>query len=624
MEARLNVPALSPVITRRRLIRSRLRTHQTDYDSLGSVVTQSVAKDESGGSVPRPFTFNHQYAQGRSTRVGPDGVETVTELDAAGRVSLVRRGPEASPVMTASYTYHANGLAASVTHGNGTAVHYQYDAAGRVTEIRHVGASLGEFKLVYEYDVRGLPVRVDEFAPGGQSAFLYAYDHRGRLYREIRTGDGAYDYLYAYDQGGNRLRKVDALNDRWVEYTYDVSAGVDYGTFNNRLMEAREYDASGPPSEPEPLLSQVWYYYNCGGNVTRVVRNEAGSNVYTATRMEYAKNGRTVTYVLGESWEWSGNPSGCPIEYAVSYAREFRYDGARQRYLNRPLDPATLAPITDFGAAVWTDYDGDAPYGDYVVSGLNSAVDWRSYEPGIGEVGPWSGSGDANTQYHHADHLGTLRLRTFPNGVADATRVFSAFGERLGGPAEADRYGYVGAHGYQAHGEFPFLHVGARYYDPASGRFLQRDPIGIIGGRNAYAYARNQPTDNIDPSGHWPPGSVPPAAFYKGANPGYSPIEHADDIRDQVYDEGDSQGKSDSWMHFVVSCRITSEVPGGFLLLLPLSLFKEIIDNVGPNPGGFLDSVEDMLNNMAGWASGPGAAVFGSSCYDVADDIGIR
>ncbi len=177
--------------------------------------------------------------------------------------------------------------------------------------------------------------------------------------------------------------------------------------------------------------------------------------------------------------------------------------GARQRYLNRALDPATLAPITDFGAAVWTDYDGDAPYGDYVVSGLNSAVDWRSYEPGIGEVGPWSGSGDANTQYHHADHLGTLRLRTFPNGVADATRVFSAFGERLAGPAEPDRYGYVGAHGYQGHEEFPFLHVGARYYDPGSGRFLQRDPIGIEDQTNVYAYVANSPLVYVDPEGMW-------------------------------------------------------------------------------------------------------------------------
>ncbi len=147
------------------------------------------------------------------------------------------------------------------------------------------------------------------------------------MYREIRTGSGAYDYLYAYDQGGNRLRKVDALADRWVEYTYDVSAGVDYGTFNNRLMEERAFDTAGPPSEPgDPgtLLSRTWYYYNCGGNVTRVVRNEAGSNVYTATRMEYAKNGRTVTYVLGETWEWNGQ-SSCPssASYAVSYAREF-------------------------------------------------------------------------------------------------------------------------------------------------------------------------------------------------------------------------------------------------------------------------------------------------------------
>ncbi len=109
--------------------------------------------------------------------------------------------------------------------------------------------------------------------------------------------------------------------------------------------------------------------------------------------------------------------------------------------------------------------------------------------------------GSPVTRYHHGDHLGTLRLRTFPNGVADATRVFSAFGERLAGPGEPDRYGYVGAHGYQAHADFPFLHVGARYYDPASGRFLQRDPIGIRGGFNAYIYVGNNSLKYIDPLG---------------------------------------------------------------------------------------------------------------------------
>jgi hypothetical protein len=49
--------------------------------------------------------------------------------------------------------------------------------------------------------------------------------------------------------------------------------------------------------------------------------------------------------------------------------------------------------------------------------------------------------------------------------------------------------------------DFPYLHVGARYYDPASGRFLQRDPIGILGGLNVYAYVENYATGAIDPSG---------------------------------------------------------------------------------------------------------------------------
>jgi len=47
----------------------------------------------------------------------------------------------------------------------------------------------------------------------------------------------------------------------------------------------------------------------------------------------------------------------------------------------------------------------------------------------------------------------------------------------------------------------PLLHVGARYYDPSAGRFLQRDPLGIDGGSNAYDYVDSQPTLAIDPSG---------------------------------------------------------------------------------------------------------------------------
>jgi RHS repeat-associated protein len=105
-------------------------------------------------------------------------------------------------------------------------------------------------------------------------------------------------------------------------------------------------------------------------------------------------------------------------------------------------------------------------------------------------------SGGNNTRYYHADHLGTTRLLTDSWGNKLDADVYTAFGERVAGAMTQayDRYGYAGAWGYQAHADFPFLHVGHRYYDPSTGRFLQRDPIGIAGGRNVYAYARNDPT----------------------------------------------------------------------------------------------------------------------------------
>ncbi|HET7632725.1 MAG TPA: RHS repeat-associated core domain-containing protein, partial [Gemmatimonadaceae bacterium] len=40
-----------------------------------------------------------------------------------------------------------------------------------------------------------------------------------------------------------------------------------------------------------------------------------------------------------------------------------------------------------------------------------------------------------------------------------------------------------------------------RYYDPASGRFTQPDPIGIAGGLNSYGYANGDPVNFSDPFG---------------------------------------------------------------------------------------------------------------------------
>ena len=42
----------------------------------------------------------------------------------------------------------------------------------------------------------------------------------------------------------------------------------------------------------------------------------------------------------------------------------------------------------------------------------------------------------------------------------------------------------------------PACTAGRRYYDPATGRFVTRDPIGYGGGTNLYGYLR-RPSDGL-------------------------------------------------------------------------------------------------------------------------------
>ncbi|MFO0973770.1 MAG: RHS repeat-associated core domain-containing protein [Phycisphaerae bacterium] len=124
------------------------------------------------------------------------------------------------------------------------------------------------------------------------------------------------------------------------------------------------------------------------------------------------------------------------------------------------------------------------------------------------------------------------------NGARMSRRYYTAFGERVAELGEggqpppawaATTFGYCGAWGYQGSAEWPtesnfggssgggsggspssddfwesdlgVLHVGARWYWPETGRFLQRDPIGIAGGTNTYSYTAADPAERIDPDG---------------------------------------------------------------------------------------------------------------------------
>jgi RHS repeat-associated protein len=180
---------------------------------------------------------------------------------------------------------------------------------------------------------------------------------------------------------------------------------------------------------------------------------------------------------------------------------------------------AMLVPNDD---SQWSAYDGDAIDLDYRVDRQTGDITLqRRYLAGIAR----QDAAASQDSYFHGDQIGSTRLMTGPGGAATLRALHTAFGLPLAWNGTDDtRYGYAGAWGYQ-HGRVPqtqpsdppdimqFLHVGERWYDPMTGRFLQRDPIGITGGLNTYGYCGNNPVVGVDPTGlinDWAIGALPP------------------------------------------------------------------------------------------------------------------
>jgi len=311
-----------------------------------------------------------------------------------------------------------------------------------------------------------------------------------------------------------------------------------YGTLNNRLLFYEIRDTMS-----EDLLETVWNQFDAEGKITRVIRKLESESTYRATRMIY-NGGKQVEYVVGEEWTVEDDAVACE-DYCRTFVWRYRYDGPRQRYMRQKLDPDNVTTVLETS---WSDYDGTEVYTDFHVDSGDHVID-RAYETAFGEF-PDPDSGTTSIEYYHRDQIGSTRVMTCDTNLNNCTaggngqppitrrRVYTAFGEEVSTSGSVDsRYRYAGVWGYQSHDDFSFLHVGARWYDPETGRFLQRDPIGISGGMNVYGYALNNPASATDPDGlrsprpgpsgggrgawrpYEPPGFKPP--FVAPDSPGY-------------------------------------------------------------------------------------------------------
>jgi RHS repeat-associated protein len=106
--------------------------------------------------------------------------------------------------------------------------------------------------------------------------------------------------------------------------------------------------------------------------------------------------------------------------------------------------------------------------------------------------------------YLHGDHLGSTSLTTNANSTEVARQLYYPYGEvRWSSGTLPTDYTFTGQRNESS---FNLMDYNARYYDPYLNRFISPDTIipdpANPQSLNRYSYARNNPLNRVDPTGH--------------------------------------------------------------------------------------------------------------------------
>jgi RHS repeat-associated protein len=236
------------------------------------------------------------------------------------------------------------------------------------------------------------------------------------------------------------------------------------------------------------------YAYDAVGN--RTVYSETTPDGTRTTPYEYDTADR-LTSVDGVAYTWDnrGNQTS-------NGTLTFAYDAANR-----------LVGVSGGGAEVAYGYNGDGLRVWRTANGQTSRYTWdlagglpqllsdgeTLYVPGVGQYrdGEWT--------YTLADGLGSVRQLADGQGYVVQRYDYSPFGQVMaaeGGWANPLRYS-----GEQWDADAGLLYLRARWYDPATGRFLTRDPFPGLAAlpqtQHPYVYVGNNPVNLVDPSGRY-------------------------------------------------------------------------------------------------------------------------
>jgi RHS repeat-associated protein len=453
-------------------------------------------------NYPSGKQITNIYGNGRLERVQtPEGNIDFTYL-CGSEVDTVTKDAESisygydGPLVTAenlsgtlseslSYGYNSDFNLASFTYAGGT-IDYTYDndglltGAGNFTISRNSGNGLpesvtgGVLSLSRTFNGYGEVEAQDFFVRGlGVNSWNLGRDNAGRIVTKTETVEGVTsNYVYTYDPMG-RLLTVTRDGILVEEYQYDSVGTRKYEVNSLRGIVGRAFTYD----DEDHLLTvgDASYQYDLDGYLaTKTVGTEAP---YEVTSYVYSSRGELLSVTLpeGPAIDFVHDPLGRRIAKKVGGA-------VTEKYLWKGLTQLLAV------------YDG----GDNLVVRFLYA---DSRMPVAMEKG-------AALYYLSYDQVGSLRAVADSSGNVVKRIEYDSFGNILSdtNPAFEVPFGFAG--GLQDR-DTGLVRFGFRDYDPDTGRWTAKDPIGFWGGQvDLYGYCLNDPINFVDPYGFSAAGDV--------------------------------------------------------------------------------------------------------------------
>jgi RHS repeat-associated protein len=400
-----------------------------------------------------------------------------------------------------------------VTEPDGRYVRYEYDVLGRRTLMADgMGAGLPEEVTHYAYDALGRLAQVTD-PQGGVTGYIYdadgnlttttlpngvtetdTYDAWNRVVDIVaRNRDGATisSFAYTLDANGNRTREDDA-DGSYQAYTYDAL---------DRVTAEEHFNSDGVSTGAET------YVYDAVGNVIARTGTLLGGATFDYNGDNQQVSGAGLTYL----YDGAGNLVS--VTDSSGKVTRYSYDARGRLISSQAPDEAITSYTYDF-QGVRQSQQGPGGLVKYLVDAANgpgsaqvvresdsTGATLRSYVIGTRLLSFTEGG---NPRYYLTDGLGSTRLLTDRTGAVTDTYLYSAYGvllRRTGGSANPFLFA-----GEQQDATSGLLYLRARYYDPATDRFVSPDAFPGFGtlplSLNKYLYSLANPTNDTDPSGN--------------------------------------------------------------------------------------------------------------------------